>query len=63
MMSIEAPATVPSIKLWYDRAFGVQYIDLDDPRALPGLQALVNAKLISSQRMVAVLAGELSTSP
>jgi hypothetical protein len=55
---VEASMTLPPVKLWYDKALGAQYIDLDDPRTGPGLQALVDANLITSGRMAAVLAGQ-----
>ncbi|WP_201829532.1 hypothetical protein [Microvirga zambiensis] len=54
---VEASMSIPAIKLWYDKALGAQFIDLDDPRTEPGLQALVNAGLISSERKAAVMAG------
>lgn len=58
LILVEASMTFPPIKLWYDKALGAQYIDLDDPRTGPGLQALVDANLITSERMAAVLAGQ-----
>jgi hypothetical protein len=54
---VEASMTLPAIKLWYDRALGAQFIDLDDPRTEPGLQKLVDENLITTERKTAVLAG------
>jgi hypothetical protein len=55
---VEASMTLPTIKLWYDKALGAQFIDLDDPRTEPGLQKLVDESLIASERKAAVMAGQ-----
>ncbi|NBJ13190.1 hypothetical protein [Microvirga arsenatis] len=55
---VEASMTFPAIKLWYDRAVGAQFIDLDDPRTEAGLQKLVDESLISAERKVSVMAGK-----
>jgi hypothetical protein len=55
---VEASMTLPPVKLWYDKALGAQYIDLDDPRTEPGLQALVDANLISAARKATVMLGQ-----
>ena len=49
--------TDPATKLWYDRAVGAQYIDLSDQRLSIGLQAMVDAQIISAARMERVLQG------
>lgn len=55
---VEASMTLPAIKLWYDRAVGAQFIDLDDPRTEAGLQRLVDENLISAERKAAVMVGQ-----
>lgn len=47
---VEASMTFPAVKLWYDRAVGVTFIDLDAPRTEPGLQKLVDENLIAPER-------------
>lgn len=37
-------------KLWYDRTFAAEYIDISDPRTKAGLEALVSMDLISKER-------------
>jgi hypothetical protein len=58
LVLVEASMTLPAIKLWYDKALGAQFIDLDDPRTEPGLQKLVDENLISPQRKASVMAGQ-----
>jgi hypothetical protein len=53
---VEASMTFLAIKLWYDKAVGARFIDIDDPRTVLGLQALVDENLISAERMASVLA-------
>jgi hypothetical protein len=55
---VEASMTFPAIKLWYDKAVGAQYIDLDDPRTGDGLQKLVDENLITAERKASVMAGQ-----
>lgn len=52
-----AAMTDAPTKLWYDRAVGAQFIDLTDQRLATGLQALVDAKLLTSARRSRVLNG------
>lgn len=59
MTLVEASMTFPSIKLWYDKAVGASYIDLDDPRTRAGIQALVDEGLITAERKVSVIAGQM----
>jgi hypothetical protein len=58
MTLVEASMTLPEVKLWYDKALGAQFIDLDDPRTEPGLQKLVDENLITAERKAAVMAGQ-----
>ncbi|WP_457091407.1 hypothetical protein [Microvirga sp. P5_D2] len=58
MTLVEASMTLPAVKLWYDKALGAQYIDLDDPRTEPGLQKLVDENLISTERKATVMVGQ-----
>lgn len=51
-----AMTDVPT-KLWYDRAVGAQFIDLGDERLAAGIQALVDAKLLTAARRTRVLKG------
>lgn len=53
-----AAMTDAATKLWYDRAVGAQFIALDDARLAAGLQAFVDAGLISGARRDLVLAGQ-----
>lgn len=46
------------IKLWYDKALGASYINLDDGRTALGVQALVDAGLISEERRDSGMAGQ-----
>jgi hypothetical protein len=46
------------IKLWYDKAMGASYIDLDDPRTIEGVNALATASLVTPQRAAEVLASQ-----
>lgn len=52
-----AAMTDPPTKLWYDRAVGAQFIDLSDSRLSVGMQAMVDAAIISADRMARVLQG------
>lgn len=47
------------VKLWYDRTLAATYITREDPRVEAGLQALVDAGLLTEQRKAAVLAAML----
>lgn len=44
-------------KLWYDQAVGAQFIDLGDPDLAAGMQAMVDAKLLTAARRNRVLKG------
>jgi hypothetical protein len=54
-----AAMTTPELKLWYDRAMGATYIDLDHERTIAGMQALVDANLIIEVRRNQVLAASV----
>lgn len=47
------------VKLWYDRTLAATYITREDPRVEAGLQALVDAGLLTEQRKASVLAAML----
>lgn len=47
---VTATMSVPAVKLWYDRLLAAGYITIADPRTDAGLDALVNAGLLTSAR-------------
>lgn len=49
---------ITQIKLFLLKAAGAEYIDLEDPRTIGGLNALVSLELLTEARRDAVLAGE-----
>lgn len=53
---VAATMQVPTVKLWYDRMLGADYVTYEDPRTEGGLQALVGAELITSERMAEIVA-------
>lgn len=53
---VAATMTEPAIKLWYDRLIAATYVTYEDPRTEAGLQALVDAELITSQRKAEIVA-------
>lgn len=52
-----AAMTDVATKLWYDRAVGAQFINLEDPRLEAGFQVLVNRQLVTAERRDRVLKG------
>ncbi len=58
---VQAGLVNASVKLWYDRALAATYITRDDPQVEGGLQAMVDAGLLTKERKVAVLAAMLET--
>lgn len=52
---VTATMSVASVKLWYDRMIAASEIVYKDPRTLGGLQALVDAGLITAARMDEIL--------
>jgi len=57
-LAIAAAAnSVPQIKLWYDKALGASYIDMDDQRTIDGINAVATVfNLITPQRAAEILA-------
>lgn len=53
---VAATMTEPAIKLWYDRLIAATYVTYDDPRTEAGLQALVDAELITPERKADIVA-------
>lgn len=53
---VAATLSSAAVKLWYDRMLAASYITVEDPRVSAGLQALVDAGLLSSERMIQVIA-------
>lgn len=53
---VAATMTEPAIKLWYDRLIAATYVTYEDPRTEAGLQALVDAELITPQRKAEIVA-------
>lgn len=53
---VAATMTEPAIKLWYDRLIAATYVTYEDPRTEAGLQALVDAELITPQRKSEIVA-------
>lgn len=53
---VAATMTEPAIKLWYDRLIAATYVTYEDPRTEAGLQALVDAELITQQRKIEIVA-------
>jgi hypothetical protein len=53
---VTAAMTEPRLRLWYDKLMAASFVDLDDARLLAGVEALVVAGLITSQRRAEVLA-------
>lgn len=53
---VAATLNSAAVKLWYDRMLAASYITVEDPRVSVGLQALVDAGLLSSERMIQVIA-------
>ena len=37
-------------KLWYDRTLAAEYVTIEDPRTVYGLQALVSMELLTAER-------------
>ncbi len=55
---VSATMTSPVIKLWYDRLLAASFIDLEDPRTESGIDALIAAELIASNRKAALMLPE-----
>lgn len=53
---VAATMAVPAVKLWYDRLLAASFITYEDPRTESGLQALVDAELLTPSRKAAIVA-------
>lgn len=53
---VAATMTEPAVKLWYDRLIAATFVTYEDPRTESGLQALVDAELITPSRKAAIVA-------
>jgi len=52
---VTAAASIPALRLWYDKAMAADEIVADDPRTIAGVQALVDAGLITAERRDQIL--------
>lgn len=52
---VAATMTEPAVKLWYDRLIAATYVTYEDPRTEEGLQALVEAELITPERKAEIV--------
>lgn len=53
---VGATMSVPAVKLWYDRLIAATFVTHEDPRTESGLQALVDAELLTPQRKSEIVA-------
>lgn len=53
---VSATMAVPEVKLWYDRLIAATFVAYEDPRTEGGLQALVDAGLLTPQRKAEIVA-------
>lgn len=53
---VGATMVEPAVKLWYDRLIAATFVTYEDPRTEAGLQALVDAELITPSRKAAIVA-------
>lgn len=53
---VAATMSVPAVKLWYDRLIAATFVTYEDPRTEGGLQALVDAELLTPQRKAEIVA-------
>ena len=53
---VEATMSAPAVKLWYDRLIAATFVTYEDPRTEGGLQALVDAGLITADRKGEIVA-------
>lgn len=52
---VQATMQSAPVKLWYDRLLAASFVDLEDPRAEAGVDALIGAGLIAADRKAALL--------
>src|SRR5690606_7669412 len=60
---VEATMSVPAVKLWYDRMIAATFVTYADPRTEGGLQALVGAGLLTSERKDSIVAAMQPVAP
>lgn len=53
---VEATMGNAAVKLWYDRMIAATFVTYEDPRTEGGLQALVDAQLLTPERKAAIVA-------
>lgn len=53
---VSATMVEPAVKLWYDRLIAATFVTYEDPRTEGGLQALVDAELLTPQRKAEIVA-------
>lgn len=53
---VSATLEIPAVKLWYDRLIAATFVTYEDPRTESGLQALVDAELLTQARKEAIVA-------
>lgn len=53
---VEATMANAAVKLWYDRMIAATFVTYEDPRTEGGLQALVDAQLLTPERKAAIVA-------
>lgn len=54
---VSATLANPVVKLWYDKMLAASFVDIEDPRTTSGLDALVAAGLLTSERRTVILGG------
>jgi hypothetical protein len=52
---VKASMTSAPVKLWYDRTLAASFVTLADPRTEAGLNALVDAELLTSARKAVIV--------
>ena len=53
---VGATMSIPAVKLWYDRLIAATFVTYEDPRTEGGLQALVDAGLLTPERKAEIAA-------
>lgn len=53
---VQATLQNAAVKLWYDRLIAATFVTYEDPRTEGGLQALVEAELITPERKAEIVA-------
>lgn len=53
---VQATMADAAVKLWYDRLIAATFVTYEDPRTDGGLQALVDAELLTAQRKAEIVA-------